>query len=74
MTRGNAPASRPRTVRCPACGGASLYAPENKFRPFCGERCKLHDLGAWANERFRVEAEPDRGQDEPPPARPLEGR
>jgi endogenous inhibitor of DNA gyrase (YacG/DUF329 family) len=63
-----APAPRPRTVRCPACGGPSLYTPENRFRPFCSERCKLHDLGAWANERFRVEAaEPDRGLDDLPP-------
>ena len=53
--------SAPRTVRCPACGGPSLYVPENRYRPFCSERCKLHDLGAWANESFRVEA---RGDDE----------
>ena len=52
---GAAPA-KGRTVRCPACGGPSLFAPENTFRPFCSERCKLHDLGAWANESFRVEA------------------
>jgi endogenous inhibitor of DNA gyrase (YacG/DUF329 family) len=43
-----------------------LYAPENRFRPFCGERCKLHDLGAWANENFRVEAEPDQGMTNDP--------
>ena len=41
-----------RTVRCPACGGASRYAPDNPHRPFCGERCKQYDLGAWASERF----------------------
>ena len=64
---GSQPPRPPRTVRCPACGGPSLYAPENPFRPFCSQRCKLHDLGAWASERFRVEVEPDQGIDNPPP-------
>jgi endogenous inhibitor of DNA gyrase (YacG/DUF329 family) len=44
-----------RIVRCPACGGASVYAPTNLHRPFCSERCKNHDLGAWASESFKVE-------------------
>ena len=26
----------------------------NAFRPFCSERCKLIDLGAWASEAYRV--------------------
>lgn len=41
-----------RTVRCPNCGGPSIYAPSNAYRPFCRERCKQMDLGAWANEEF----------------------
>jgi endogenous inhibitor of DNA gyrase (YacG/DUF329 family) len=61
------PPSRSRTVRCPACSGPSLYAPENRFRPFCCERCKLHDLGAWASESFRIEAEPNQDIDATPP-------
>jgi len=50
-----------RIVTCPQCGGRSLYAPENPFRPFCSERCKQIDLGAWASEQFRVpdETPPD---------------
>lgn len=43
-----------RRVRCPACGGDSVFAPINPYRPFCSERCKQLDLGAWANEDFRV--------------------
>ena len=48
-------------VRCPSCGGDSIYAPSNPYRPFCGERCKKMDFGAWASESFRVpsEAPPD---------------
>ena len=44
-------------VRCPQCGGESLWSPENKYRPFCSERCKLIDLGAWASEAYRLPAE-----------------
>ena len=43
-----------KTVDCPQCGGESIYAPSNCFRPFCGERCKQLDLGAWASEDFKL--------------------
>ena len=46
-----------KIVRCPGCGGDSVYASANPFRPFCSERCKNMDLGAWASESFRVPAE-----------------
>lgn len=62
MEKPHSPAiGKPRLVRCPACGGDSIYAPENPFRPFCSQRCKNLDLGAWASESFRVpgEAPPD---------------
>jgi len=65
MTQSSSPRPATRTVRCPACGGPSLFAPENRFRPFCSERCKLHDLGAWASESFRVEAQESDGADVP---------
>ena len=47
----------PTMVKCPTCGGPSVFAPSNRFRPFCGERCRQIDLGAWASEEFRVPAE-----------------
>jgi len=44
-----------RTVACPRCGVQSPFdAKANPFRPFCSERCKLVDLGAWASEAYRV--------------------
>jgi endogenous inhibitor of DNA gyrase (YacG/DUF329 family) len=46
-----------RIVTCPSCGGPSVYAPDNRFRPFCSERCKNADLGAWASESFRMPAD-----------------
>ena len=53
--------AKPRIVRCPACGGDSVFAPTNPYRPFCSERCKNIDFGAWASESFRVpdETPPD---------------
>lgn len=44
----------PKQVSCPACGGPSRYSTENRYRPFCSERCKQIDLGAWASERFAL--------------------
>jgi len=31
----------------------------NPYRPFCSERCKMIDLGAWATESYRVPVEDD---------------
>lgn len=41
-------------VRCPTCGRLHEWDSANRFRPFCSERCKLIDLGKWANEEYRV--------------------
>ena len=48
---------KPKIVKCPTCGGDSVFAPSNAYRPFCSERCRNIDLGAWANEDFRVPEE-----------------
>ena len=42
-------------VACPHCGKEHQWDTGNRFRPFCSERCKLIDLGKWANEDYRVE-------------------
>ena len=47
-----------KTVACPRCGAQAPYAPENPWRPFCSERCKLIDLGAWAAEEYKVAGKP----------------
>ncbi len=46
--------SRAIDVICPTCGGKAVYASSNVWRPFCSERCRSIDLGAWASERYRV--------------------
>jgi len=43
-----------RVVPCPNCGKSLEWTAANVWRPFCSERCKLIDLGAWASERYRV--------------------
>lgn len=44
------------TVKCPTCRKETAWEG-NLFRPFCSERCKMIDLGAWANEEYRVPGE-----------------
>lgn len=43
-------------VKCPTCG-KETEIHGNDFRPFCSERCKLLDFGAWADEAFTVPVE-----------------
>lgn len=50
-----------RTVACPACGARVAWLPESRFRPFCSERCRAMDFGAWATERYRLAAGADDG-------------
>jgi uncharacterized protein len=45
-----------RYVSCPRCGAQVAWLSENVYRPFCSERCKLIDLGAWAPEQYRIGA------------------
>jgi hypothetical protein len=59
-----------RSVNCPRCGAQVAWVPASRFRPFCSERCRMIDLGAWATERYRVpatEQQPDQTQAEKPP-------
>ena len=41
-------------VACPTCAAPVEWRSDNPTRPFCGERCKLIDLGAWANDEYRL--------------------
>lgn len=41
-------------VSCPTCGKSVHWTPANPWRPFCSERCKLIDLGAWFEEDRRI--------------------
>ncbi len=43
-------------IKCPHCDKETEYKG-NEFRPFCSERCKLIDFGAWADEKYALEVE-----------------
>lgn len=44
-------------VNCPTCNILVTWTPENLFRPFCSERCRLIDLGEWFSEERRISDE-----------------
>ncbi len=54
-------------MKCPICHRPTTFEG-NPHRPFCSERCKLLDFGAWANEEYAVPAEeaPPQPEDSPP--------
>ena len=47
-----------RILPCPQCAKSLRWDDANPFRPFCSERCKLIDLGAWADESHRIPGDP----------------
>ena len=47
------------TVKCPTCQKPVIWNEESKYRPFCSQRCRLIDLGEWAQEKYTVAAEED---------------
>ena len=42
---------------CPTCKKNIKYDLGNVNRPFCSEKCKLIDLGAWASEEYNIPGE-----------------
>ena len=61
--------------KCPVCGKVipsfnrdkeGKAKLTSKFFPFCSERCKLIDMGAWFDEDYTLPAEDDDSGTEPP--------
>lgn len=51
--------SVPALIRpCPICRKPVDWAKTPTI-PFCSSRCKTRDLGAWADERYKVEGKPE---------------
>lgn len=50
----------PATVRCPTCGRVVACEPERRPEsfPFCEQRCRLLDLGAWFDGRHAIPGKP----------------
>jgi len=43
----------PARVKCPTCKREIDWLA-SPFRPFCSERCRLIDLGAWLSEKHAI--------------------
>ena len=65
-----------RRARCPRCGTTVAWAG-NPNRPFCSLTCRLIDLGAWLDERYRIpgpELPDESAPDESPPDKRVSSR
>ncbi|HPM77810.1 MAG TPA: DNA gyrase inhibitor YacG [bacterium] len=51
-----------RAIRCPTCGRTTSWE-EAPRGPFCSDRCRLIDLGNWADETYRMPADDGGGED-----------
>jgi len=54
-------------VKCPTCKRPVEWSQESVYRPFCSDRCRLIDLGAWFGEQHRIPDESSTAADELPP-------
>ena len=46
------------TVKCPTCRRPVEWSEQSAYRPFCSDRCRLIDLGAWLTEQHKIPDEP----------------
>lgn len=44
-------------VACPTCRKPVRWEAASLCKPFCSERCRLLDLGAWASESYAIPSE-----------------
>ena len=44
-------------VACPTCQRPVEWSDASPFRPFCSERCRLIDFGAWVTEKHAIPGE-----------------
>jgi uncharacterized protein len=42
------------TYTCPTCNKETILNSNNRFRPFCSERCRLIDLGEWIEVSYKI--------------------
>ena len=48
-------------MKCPICKKVEVVLGDPEF-PFCGERCRIIDLGNWASEKYTIPAPLDRAE------------
>jgi endogenous inhibitor of DNA gyrase (YacG/DUF329 family) len=52
-------------VKCPTCRRPVEWSDESVFRPFCSDRCRLIDLGAWVSEQHKIPDDSSEGGERP---------
>jgi endogenous inhibitor of DNA gyrase (YacG/DUF329 family) len=45
-------------IACPTCQKTGTWTSDNSFKPFCSYRCKLIDLGEWAEGNHKIPGDP----------------
>jgi endogenous inhibitor of DNA gyrase (YacG/DUF329 family) len=56
-----------KKIKCPTCK-KNVQKDSNLFFPFCSERCKMIELGAWLDDKYVIEgsdASPSPDDEEP---------
>jgi endogenous inhibitor of DNA gyrase (YacG/DUF329 family) len=56
---------------CPICKKPVVFE-NNPFRPFCSERCKLIDLGRWADNKYYIPGDEESQTDDENGSEPLQ--
>jgi endogenous inhibitor of DNA gyrase (YacG/DUF329 family) len=66
----------PMRLRCPTCKRETDWSDAHPYRPFCSERCRLIDLGAWLGEKHAIAGNPGElgGDEAVPPSEEPSGR
>jgi endogenous inhibitor of DNA gyrase (YacG/DUF329 family) len=54
-------------LRCPTCQRPIQWSEQFPYRPFCSDRCRLIDLGAWLSEKHAIPDDAPEAADERPP-------
>jgi uncharacterized protein len=49
----------PSIVKCPTCRRNVEWSPASEYRPFCSDRCRLIDMGAWLSEQHKIPDDAD---------------
>ena len=63
------PTEPARRFQCPTCKRFFARSASDQSKgqgpfPFCSERCKLVDLGAWLDAEYRIPSRPDEESEE----------
>lgn len=62
----------PKGVKCPTCR-REIDWESSPFKPFCSERCRMIDLGAWLSEQRSIPADATHSESESEGGLPEDG-